>query len=401
MPDSSLPEAANSSTDGLEIEQNVRGDRTQTVGQMSGGAAIASVEGQQIHIDNRTYQADPDTVKRLVREELRVAHTEYGQSVKQGLNALVALMQVPAVKNAVITFRVVFQAACEQIEVIANYKALHDLLHTLEFQCYGVIVQESRRFPDDEMAIDNLMAHELTLQSLIEELQQVSARETLASYEVQWLSELQTAQAELHNALEQMDAEPLKRTIWLLNRVLANQPDRINTNLTAAARALRLPELVQAMQFIAQQLADTPLDTEKRQQFEQGVAVLDRLNQRLRALVIGHDYWQTFDREMRRIEATLGRDLIELEMSWPYLQNQAGELLDAEADQWTIDFQADSEQLDAAIAEQHPVKIKRYFRRYRRRASQRFFQVDVTLNRLCEELREVGGPLASVLRMME
>lgn len=401
MPDLSFPDAANSLTDGLEITQTVRGDRTQTIGQVSGGAAIASVEGEQIHIDNRTYQADPEAVKRMVREELRVAHTEYGQPVKQGLDALVALMRVPAVKAAVITFRVVFQAACEQIEVIANYKALHDLLHTLEFQCYSVIAQEAKRFPDDEMALDNLMAHELTLQTLIEELQQVSARETLASYEVRWLSELQTAQAELHNALEQMDVEPLKRTIWLLNRVLANQPDRINTNLTAAARSLRLPELVQAMQFIDEQLADIPLDTEKRQQFEQGVEVLDRLNQRLGALVIGHDYWQTFDREMRRIEATLSRDLIELEMSWPYLQNQAGGIVDAEADQWTIDFQKDSEYLDAAITEQHPVKIKRYFRRYRRRAGQRFFQVDVTLNRLCEELREVGGPLASVLRMME
>ena len=117
--------------------------------------------------------------------------------------------------------------------------------------------------------------------------------------------------------------------------------------------------------------------------------------------MIGHDYWQSFDREMRRIEATLAQDLIELEMSWPYLQDQAGGLIDAEADTWTIAFQKDSQNLDAALEAQHPVKIRRYFRLYRKRASQRFFQVDVTLKRLCEELREVGGPLASVLRMME
>lgn len=165
------PDEDNSSTDGLKIDQAVRGDLNQTVGQLSGGAAFASVEGQHINIDNRTYQADPDTVKRLVREELRVAHTEYGQPVSQGLNALVELMQVPAVKDAVITFRVVFQAACEQIDVIANYKALHDLLHTLEFQCYGVIVQAAKRFPDDELALEDLMEYELTLQDLLAELQ--------------------------------------------------------------------------------------------------------------------------------------------------------------------------------------------------------------------------------------
>ncbi len=409
MSDSSVPDAANSSEDSLRkdlendltIEQNVRGDRTQTVGQVSGGAAFANVEGQQIHIDNRTYQADPETVKRLVREELRVAHTEYGQPVSQGLNALVELMQVPEVKAAVITFRVVFQAACEQIDVIANYKALHDLLHTLEFQCYGVIVQAARRFPDDELALENLMEYELTLQDLLEELQQVAAQETIATSEVRWLAELQKAQAELKSATITLDIKPLKRTIWLLNRVLANQPDRINTKLTEAARSLRLPDLVQAMQFIAKNLTGAQLDEQKLQQFVQGVEILETLNQRLGALVISHDYWQSFDREMRRIESTLGQDLIELEMSWLYLKEQASGLIDADADAWTIAFQKDSQHLDAALEAQHPVKIRRYFRLYRKRASQRFFQVDVTLKRLCEELREVGGPLASVLRMME
>lgn len=387
--------------DSPKIDQAVRGDRTQTVGQLSGGAAIASIEGQQIHIDNRTYQADPETVKRLVREELRVAHTEYGQPVSAGLNALVELMQVPAVKDAVITFRVVFQAACAQIDVIANYKALHDLLHTLEFQCYGVIVQAAKRFPDDDLALEDLMEYELTLQDLLTELQQVAARETIATSEVRWLAELQKAQTELNSAIAKLDLGPLKRTIWLLNRVLANQPDRINTKLTEAARSLRLPDLVQAMQFVAEHLAGTQLDAQKLQQFEQGVMALAALNQRLGALVIGHDYWQSFDREMRRIESTLGQDLIELEMSWPYLQDQEGRLIDTEADAWTIAFQKDSQNLDAALEAQNPVTIRRYFRLYRKRASQRFFQVDVTLKRLCEELREVGEPLALVLRMME
>ena len=400
MPDPSASNTVNSAAANLDVEQHVQGDRTQTVGQLSGGAAFASVEGQ-IHIDNRTYQADPETVKRIVREELQVADKNYGEPVSQGLNALVELMQVPAVKDAVITFRVVFQAACDQIDVIANYKALHDLLHTLEFQCYGVIVQAARRFPDDELALEDLMEYELTLQDLLAELQQVAAQETIATNEVRWLAELQKARAELNSAIAQLELGPLKRTIWLLNRVLANQPDRINTKLTEAARSLRLPDLVQAMQFVAEHLAGAQLDAQKLQQFEQGVEVLEALNQRLSALVIGHDYWQSFDREMRRIEATLAQDLIELEMSWPYLQDQAGGLIDIEADAWTIAFQKDSQNLDAALEAQHPVKIRRYFRLYRKRASQRFFQVDVTLKRLCEELREVGGPLASVLRMME
>ncbi|MBF2046884.1 MAG: hypothetical protein IGS54_05860 [Elainella sp. C42_A2020_010] len=88
-------------------------------------------------------------------------------------------------------------------------------------------------------------------------------------------------------------------------------------------------------------------------------------------------------------------------MSWPDLKERTEALFDPTADQWTLAFQQDSQNLDAALHAKNPAKIKRYFRMYRRRASERFYQVDVTLRRLCEELREVGEPLASVLRMIE
>jgi len=399
--DSSGANTTEPSNNSPQIDQSVRGDRAQALGQMTGGTAIANIEGREVHIGDRIYQTDPETVKRIVREELQIAHHEFGEPVRQGLNALADLMQAPAVRDAVITFRVVFEAACNQIEVIANYKALHDLLHTLEFQCYSGIVQESKRFPEDETTLDILMDHELTLQNLLGEIQQMAARETIKSHEVQWLTELQKAQSELHQAIEILEPRHLQRTIWLLNRVLAIQPSRINTNLTSAARSLRLPDLVDAMTFIAEQLTTAHLDQAKRNQFQQGVIVLSDLNQRLTALVIGHDYWQELDLELRRIEANFDQDLIELEMSWPDLKERTGVLFDTEADAWTIAFQQDGQNLDEALSAKNPVKIKRYFRLYRRRASDRFYQVDVTLKRLCEELREVGGPLASVLRMIQ
>ncbi|MDX2228424.1 MAG: hypothetical protein NW220_02210 [Leptolyngbyaceae cyanobacterium bins.349] len=388
-------------SDSLQIDQAVRGDRAQSLGQMSGGTAIANLEGREVHIGDRIYQTDPETVKRIVREELQIVHREYGEPVRQGLNALADLMQASTVRDAVTTFRIVFEAACDQIDAIANYKALHDLLHTLEFQCYSGIVQESRRFPEDETTLDILMDHELTFQNLLTEMQRVVARETIAAREVQWLTDLQKAQAELHQAIETLETRPLQRTIWLLNRILAIQPSRINTNLTSAARSLRLPDLVSAMTFIAEEVAKADLDVEKQSQFQQGVAVLSDLNQRLTALIVGHDYWQQIALELRRIEANLEQDLIELEMSWPDLKERAVGLFDRDADSWTIAFQQDVQNLDDALKTQNPIKIKRYFRMYRRRASDRFFQVDVTLKRLCEELREVGVPLASVLRMIQ
>jgi hypothetical protein len=87
-------------------------------------------------------------------------------------------------------------------------------------------------------------------------------------------------------------------------------------------------------------------------------------------------------------------------MSWPDLRERLSILFDGQTDPWIQAFQQDSQELEGALQGQNPVKIRRYFRQFRRRAGDRFYQVDVTLKRLCEELREVGGPLTSVLRMM-
>jgi hypothetical protein len=148
-------------------------------------------------------------------------------------------------------------------------------------------------------------------------------------------------------------------------------------------------------------LAGSNLNQEKIRQFQTGVEVLAELNGRLAALVIDHDFWQELDLELRRIEANLEKDSIELEMSWPDLKERTEVLFNPDGDQWMLAFQQDSQNLDAALYAQNPVKIKRYFRMYRRRANEHFYQVDVTLKRLCEELREVGEPLASVLRIIE
>lgn len=102
------------------------------VAQMSGGNAIGSVKGP-VYINSTIYQANPEPPKQDV-------HEEYIDSVKQGLNALADLTQIPEVRRSLITYQVKFEAACQQIDTIANYKTLHDLLHTLELYCYRGIL---------------------------------------------------------------------------------------------------------------------------------------------------------------------------------------------------------------------------------------------------------------------
>jgi hypothetical protein len=289
---------------------------------------------------------------------------------------------------------------CEQIDVVGNYKDLHDLLHTLEFQCYSGIVQVARRFPDEETALDDLMDYELTLQEIVTDVREVAVRGTLATNETLWIKDLERTTEELRGAIENLETRQLKRAVWLINRVLAIQPSRINTSLNTAARALRLPALVKAMTCVRDNLAHGELDPEKTSQFKDGVEALANLERSLAVLVRTHNDWQELDLELRRIEANLEQDIFELEMSWLDLKAMAESLYSTTIDNWALSFKKDSDNLDSAIAAQNPAKVKRCFRSYRSRAGQRFHRVDVDLKRLCGNLRIVGEPLASVLRMI-
>jgi hypothetical protein len=313
---------------------------------------------------------------------------------------LADLMRSPQIRAAVVTFRTDFEAAREQVVLLSHYKRLHDLLHTLQFHCYAPIVQEANRFPDDLMAVDNLMDYEFTLQQIVGDLKDATKLASLAPTETLWIQDLVKAQESLREALDELNAKPLQRTIWLLNRVLAIQPSQINTRLNAVARTLRLPALVEAMTCVSDNLAYLDLDPEKVNQFEAGVDALISLNHRLTTLVNGHDKWQVVDLELRRIEANVEQYMIELEMSWPGLKAMAEPLYSGCTDEWAISFSKYSDNLDSAIAAGNPAQIKRRFRRYRRQAGACFYRVDVNLKRLCEDLRKVGEPLASVMKMI-
>lgn len=320
--------------------------------------------------------------------------------VGDGFVALTDLMQEPAVREAVVAFRTDFEAIGTQIDILSDYKGLHDLLHTMQFHCYHPVVQESGRFPDDTMAVDNLMDYELTLEGLVANLQEVAQRESLLSFDTSWIAELDQARQELHTAVDALDPAQLKKAIWRMNRVLAVQPSQINTRLNEAARSLRLPALIEALAEVRDHVSSLELDADKVAQFVQGVEALAGLDSQLGGLVSEHDSWQVVDLELRRIEAGMRHDTMELEMSWPSLQDMTEPLYDRGGEQWSKSVRRDAQALSSALEEGNPARIHRYFWRYRRQAGDRFYKVDVDLKNLCEEMRQLGRLLSGVLDVL-
>ncbi len=328
-------------------------------------------------------------------KDLLAVHT-----VDNGLSILEGLVRRPDFKAKLAALQTDFEAAGSQIELLTNYKDLHDLLHNLQYLCFNGLVQEARRFPEDPLSLDILLDHELTLDGLIDGLTEVALRPAMPASEQDWIKDLVAAHGQLQQAIQTLDAEPLHRSIRLTKRVLDRQPTRINERLNAAARALRLVAIAQSMLSIRKELRRLKLAPQQVKRFETGVTALGDLGDNLTRLVEDHDRWQAIDLELRRIEAVMGHDLGEIKLSWPELRAKVDPLCQQSGAIWAEWIRCDSRDLDKALASKNPNQIRQCFQRYRRRVGNRFYQVDTDLKSLCHELRSVGQPLASTFTIL-
>jgi hypothetical protein len=325
---------------------------------------------------------------------------ERAETAARGLETLEQLMKNVEVREAVGDFESDFEAAALQIETLAFFKDMHDLLHTLQFQCYRGITLEAKRFPDDMTSREILADHEITFDGLMRQLEEVTTRGDAQEAELAWVQDLRDAHTEFQNALQQCAAKPLTRAVWLMERVLAVQPSHINTRLNAAARGLRLTALVEALTLLRDRFAGGGLDPAKIQTFSDSISSMIALQQNLTALVVEHDRWQALDLDLRRIQQNLKSDVMELELSWDRVEIMITPLCGAD-EPWAAGLRATRELVAKSIAAQDPAAERQAFQRLYTQAADRFYRVDTTLKRVCESLRTIAEPLTTLLAMMK
>jgi hypothetical protein len=319
------------------------------------------------------------------------------QRARQGFSALQELMhQRTAVRDAVLQYRNDLGAVAERLDSVADLKDMHDQLHSLQFHCFDVIVQESRRFPEAD-ACERLEDHALELHLIRERLAQIAGRDPARSVsDNSWIASLERSEQELREALDELDRSKLERVVWSLNRVLNSQPSRINDRLAQAVRELPLAKLVRTLDTLGEQLPALGMDPQKINALQEGVGSLRQLDAQLRLLSSTHDLWQEIDREVRRIDADLQRDLYELRMSWTDLRATTAPLLASNPA-----LAQETERLEEVLGRDDDAAARRAFRRYHRLISTTFYRIDSDLKMLCDQLRRLGGPLTSVLANLE
>jgi hypothetical protein len=346
--------------------------------------------------------AAPQITGIVAHESTEQAQPIQSHVIADGLSALIELVRTPAVHAAVLSFRADFEAACEQIGTLADYKRLHDLFQQLEDRYY-LIYHDLKRSPADGAAWASMEHNGRELQSIVDDLLELAGRTSMAVITALWTHKLAQAAAELRASISGRDRPQLKRAMTHLKDLLGREPSRINTRLVSAASALRLSSLAAAMATIADTLARIQFEREATQQyqaFEIGVVALARLAGQLTRAIAYHNAFQEIDDELRRVEVLLDQDSRELTYAWQYLKPMIQELCDSSQASWVAKLNAIGAELEHSIETKNPRTIKPLFRSYRSQASRSFNQVDRDLLTLCEELQKVGEPLAVLLKLI-
>lgn len=321
-----------------------------------------------------------------------------GLQAGAGLQALSDLVQVsPEIRQAAGAFRTIFEAAMQEVDILGDYKDLHDLLHQIQFFCYEPITAEVELFPQ-ERALDMLESYERNLRDLLKGLQDVADRNRVTDADTIWFEDLTQSQTELRLAVDTEDAGVLRKSVFRMKRIIATQPVRINTRLVDSARTLRLPSLLEALNGISAELASLQLNETKIGEFQFGLTAITQLAASLEILLKEHDDWQAVDSEIRMIDSLQDTDPTALELSWSDLEERVTPLYTSSEEQWAKDLADSCIKLVEAQKTGNPKRIRRAFKGFWREANHRFFQVDIDLKALCGSLRQIGEPLNDILR---
>jgi hypothetical protein len=322
-----------------------------------------------------------------------------GQSaISAGLRALLDLMQKDEVKRAAADYRAEFQTAHDQIQILTDYKDMHDELHDMKTESFQPLCNALEQFPRQERARDMVGNARFDLARNVQNVQDVLTQPAFANSINSWVDKLEKALEELNRAHDQGDWDALNRAVRYIDLVIADQPPKINVQLVEAARKLGFAKLVYAMTRVREHLSESDVDRGRATLFEGAIHNLADLYHRLTELIAEHDRWQQIDSDLRLIRNDSSLDTLML--TWEVLRGMAEPVYRGRAEPWARSLASVVERLDRAVADKNVKEAREPFQQFYGHASNRFIQVDKALRKLSTDLREVGQLLSFVLEVI-
>jgi hypothetical protein len=153
-------------------------------------------------------------------------------------------------------------------------------------------------------------------------------------------------------------------------------------------------------------LSPALLQTEAGKKFSAGVDALPELNNNLDALTTEHTRWQIIASAFWSIDALIYQSLDILRSKWPDLQRRLETICGQNPAKWAVSIMQSTAKVSQLLAEPvpaDPIELQRWQKRVRMSytscasdGTTRFYQVDLSLKRLCDGLQDVQLALARI-----
>jgi hypothetical protein len=327
-------------------------------------------------------------------------------------------LRTDEIQHELSQFRALFGGSRTQITLLGDYKALHDVLQDVEAP-FSAIVRDQKRLLASREAWDDLRDPLEELQILLEKTLEILAGDRLKDEFDVLRRRLTDARALLAAAMAG-ETKKLDAAIFHVRRVLGLDLSTANNRLISTARDLRLDDVVAALRAVADKLGGPPGNGHANghadghanghgngngavHELTRLVDSLGELHTRFEALVREHDRWQGIGNDLRYCVDSGQAGIEEIRHSWqPVQESLAAVLADGRGADWTRVIDSVAKELDGALGRgDDPCKCVAHLRGLFRRANQRFVEVDKQLLRTCEELRQVGDTLDTVLKVID
>jgi hypothetical protein len=338
-------------------------------------------------------------------------------AIVEALEALsVLIKKSPPANDAFVIYGNVFQTALDDIDVIADYKLLHEELHGLQLgwpDDIGPTVDKLSGNPRAQMEVRKDSA---SLGSTVVRLRAISTKGNVDREENKWIDNLDQLRKELDLAINVVAKVQIVASFDSIRSQLTVQLSALNTRLKRAIDTLHLKDLIAGMKKLCDALKDIAGGRFSTQikLYEDGIGELDVLDDQLASLINQHNDWQGAATRLQ----TLG-DLLEavsrqedkssaaalrlstLNLIVDTIEKKIEPLHKGWTTQWAGAMMNSAQELRNAVDAQNTDMAESWFYTYREQAWHFFFDLDTEMKNRSEELRRIGDELRKVNRDLD
>lgn len=390
----------------LGRELDPKGERGVVIPLVYRECVLPPVLMEILHVDISDEKRRPTELQRVIRaiKESRTSKLALplrpqerpvaAEAAVNALQRLEAIADTEGIHDALFGFRDYIGEASRQILLLADLKDVHEQLHQLQLQFQAVTAVQISTVPDLRLFAK---LYGTAIENALPELQEIAARASFVPGDLPWMAELGDRPAQLKDAIGTNDNELMKELIHNVDRLVSTHSHSVNTQLTTAARLLRLTDLIDAIDAICTRAEALQLNEADLSLLVSGLQTLRRLARNISALIVDHDGWQHTETSLHLVDSTLHERITSLQLMYPRVVREI-EVLDRTGP--TPSFEEARTELEAAIGLKNREAAWEPYQIFRRYTIHRFYNVDRSLKRQCDELRYVGAPLTALSRKL-